>query len=225
MSKILELLALSLKFIGKCASYIIPYSIVTYLCKSRIYLFTGYICRHFHSFGKNSYIVPKARLLKGLRYISVGTGSFIWNNVTLTAWDSYLGVKYTPKIIIGNRCSIGEDNHITAMNKIVIGNNVLTGKRVLITDNSHGASFFELLNIHPLDRDLYSKGPVIIEDNVWIGEKVSIMPGVIIGKGAIIAANSVVTSDVKPYSIVGGVPAKCIKDMTISKSERTLSNK
>ena len=60
-------------------------------------------------------------------------------------------------------------------------------------------------------RSLSSKGPVIIEDNVWIGTKASIMPGVRIGKGAIIAANSVVTHDIPPYCVAAGIPAKVIK--------------
>ena len=65
----------------------------------------------------------------------------------------------------------------------------------------------------PIKRDIVSKGAVIIGKNVWVGDKVSIMPNVRIGDGAIIAANSVVTKDVPPYSIVGGNPAKVIKEI------------
>ncbi|MBR0310679.1 MAG: hypothetical protein IJQ97_07320 [Paludibacteraceae bacterium] len=54
---------------------------------------------------------------------------------------------------------------------------------------------------------------VVIDDNVWIGEKSSILPGVHIGRGAIVAANSVVTHDVPAYSVVAGVPAKVIKQL------------
>ncbi len=53
-----------------------------------------------------------------------------------------------------------------------------------------------------------SKGEVVIGDDVWIGDKATILPGVTIGKGAVIAANSVVTKNVKPYTIVAGIPAK-----------------
>ena len=59
--------------------------------------------------------------------------------------------------------------------------------------------------------DSLSKGPIVIEDEVWIGERAFVMSGVTIGKGAIIAAGSVVTKDVSPYAIVGGNPAKLIK--------------
>mgnify|MGYP003303828594 FL=1 len=114
---------------------------------------------------------------------------------------------------MGDNCSIGEDSHITAINSIRLGNNVLLGKKILITDNAHGTSSAELLEIAPNYRPLSSKGPVVIDDNVWIGEKVSIMPGVHIGKGVIVAANSVVTKNIPPYCVVAGIPAKVIKVM------------
>ena len=70
-----------------------------------------------------------------------------------------------------------------------------------------------MLDIAPDFRPLSSKGPVLIDDNVWIGEKSSIMPGVHIGKGVIVAANSVVTKDVPPYCVVAGIPATIVKVM------------
>ena len=94
---------------------------------------------------------------------------------------------------------------------MIIGNNVLMGRKIFITDNNHGGSDRGNLDIPPSLRQLYSNGPVIIEDNVWIGEKVSILSNLHIGKGAIVAANAVVTKDVPPYAIVGGCPAKIIK--------------
>lgn len=93
----------------------------------------------------------------------------------------------------------------------MLTNGVLTGPNILITDNAHGASMAELLDTPPRLRPLHSKGPVVIEDNVWIGEKSSIMPGVHIGKGAIIAANSVVTHDIPSYCVAAGIPAKLLR--------------
>lgn len=85
------------------------------------------------------------------------------------------------------------------------------GKWVTISDNNHGNTDIESLLIHPLQREIVSKGAVIIEDDVWIGDKVTILSNVVIGKGAVVAANSVVTKSVPPYSIVAGNPAKIIK--------------
>ena len=168
----------------------------------------------FQSFGKGSLLGIDSVILNA-KYISIGINSSFGNRMTLTCYDSIQTPDqieyYTPSINIGDSVSIGEDAHITCINKIVIGNNVLMGKKVLITDNAHGSSEGDILDISPVSRPLYSKGPVIIEDNVWIGEKASIMPGVHIGKSAIIGANSVVTKDVPAYTVVGGIPAKIIK--------------
>lgn len=100
---------------------------------------------------------------------------------------------------------------ITAIHSVVIGNGVLTGRNVLITDNAHGESVASY--IPPGDRCLVSKGSTVIEDNVWLGDNVSILPGVHVGKGCIVGTNSVVTKNVPPYCVVGGIPAKVLKNM------------
>lgn len=87
----------------------------------------------------------------------------------------------------------------------------MTGRYVYISDNNHGDSDFASLQQRPSERYLSVKGSVVIEDNVWIGDKVSILSGVTIGKGSIIGCNAFVTKDVPPYSVVGGIPAKIIK--------------
>ena len=79
------------------------------------------------------------------------------------------------------------------------------------TDNAHGRSVAD--DIPPADRLLIYKEGTVIEDNVWLGDNVSILPGVRIGKGCIVGVNSVVTKDIPPYSVVGGIPAKVLKTM------------
>ena len=155
----------------------------------------------------------------GCKYITVGKGTRFGKYLVLTAWDkfhTYNGIikSYNPSINIGSNCNFGDYLHITCINKIQIGNYVLTGRWVTITDNSHGTSDYANLQIPPNLRTLSSKGPVIIEDDVWIGDKATILPGVTIGKGSVIAANSVVTKDVPSYCIVGGNPAKIIKKIS-----------
>jgi len=190
--------------------------ILYYWERLKVHVYTAIRKRMFKSFGKHS-LLGRNSVYMGEQYISIGDYFAIGDNSMLTAWDCYNNQHFTPIIQIGNNCSIGQQSHITAINRIVIGNNVLTGPKVLITDNAHGEFKAEQLDIAPLQRPLFSKGSVIIDDNVWIGEKASVMPGVHIGKGAIIAANSVVTHDIPAYSLAAGVPAKIIKQITIDK--------
>lgn len=159
--------------------------------------------------GENPFIVICE--VKNGHYINVGRGSKFGKSCVLECWDKYENDDYQPSMTIGRGCSIGDYTHITCVNKIVIGDNLLTGRFVIITDNGHGGTddVNELL-IHPLKRKLTSK-PVLIGNNVWIGDRVAILPGVSIGDGAIIAANAVVTKNVPSKAVVGGVPAKIIK--------------
>ncbi len=183
------------------------------LAKIRKVFYTGYCSAKFKHVGDNVVIEPYMLDLKGERFISIGNDSYLSKGVSLTAWESFLDDNYSPEIRIGNNCGIGAGAHISAINGIYIGDNVLTGQDILITDNAHGSTDRALLDISPNLRPLHSKGKVVIGDNVWIGEKASIMPGVTVGEGSIIAANSVVTRDVPPYCVVGGCPAKIIRQL------------
>lgn len=155
--------------------------------------------------------IKRPYLLMGLRYFTVENGTTFEPDAELTAWDSYAGVDYSPRVTIGCNCHFGKACHITAINEINIGDNLLTGQYVIISDNSHGKSDSSSLSIPPVERVLFSKGPVRIGNNVWIGDRVAILAGVTIGDGAIIGANAVVTHDIPDRAVVGGVPAKVIK--------------
>ena len=157
--------------------------------------------------GKDSLLAPGVKIYNG-RNISIGNGSSIMSHCILET--TAIG-DCAPHLSIGDGCSIGEYSHITCANKVIIGNGLLTGRFVLITDNSHGDSSPEECDTAPLARDVCSKGPVEIKDNVWIGDKATILPGITIGKGAIIAANAVVTKDIPDYAIAAGIPAKIVK--------------
>lgn len=195
--------------IGRCLSIFLPISLFFNRLLKKIY--TAYRAPGFKHFGKNSLIRPCFNALRGEKYISVGESCYIGKLVQLTATDSFGELRFTPKIIIGDNCSIGDFSHVTAINEIRLGNNVRMGKNILITDNSHGSSDLDMLDIAPNFRPLVSKGPVIIDDNVWIGAKACIMPGVHIGRGAIIGAGSVVTKDIPPFAIAVGSPARVIR--------------
>lgn len=153
----------------------------------------------------------KFGLLEGAEYISIGDRTKFQKDTYLTAWKNYKGQKFSPQIEIGEDCNFGAWNHITCINKISIGDGFLSGKWVTITDNSHGRTTIDDVNIMPTLRKVYSKGPVVIGRNVWVGDKATILPGVTIGNGVIIAANSVVTKDIPNFCVVAGNPAKIIK--------------
>lgn len=199
-----------------------------FIVSMMVSLFGGFVSRCHTWLRDNSYAiwisckykVPNARFqhkinkLRGLNYVTIGPGSSFGRMAVVTAWDNQDGRKYTPEIRIGKDCNFGDFIHITAINKIQIGDNLLTGRWVTITDNSHGDTQLENLTTAPIKREWVSKGPVIIGNNVWIGDKATILPGVTIGDGAVIGANSVVTSDIPPYCVAGGNPAKIIKNLS-----------
>lgn len=197
-------------FIGATTSILYPLKISQLFKKLLMYIYTGRKSHLLKHCGSKTIIKPPINLVGG-KYIYIGSHSSIGSRGVLTAWDSYKGEKYLPQILIGDNCNIGDDFHITAINKIKIGNNVLTGKKITITDNAHGKAEDIVFSIAPIDRKLFSKGEVIIGNNVWIGDKVTIVPGVKIGKNSIVGANAVVTKDVPENTIVGGNPARVLK--------------
>ena len=99
----------------------------------------------------------------------------------MECWDAYLENNYSPEIKIGSGVVINYNVHIGAINKIVIGDNVLIGSNVLITDHMHGNISDNLISVPIKNKPLISRGPVFIEDNVWIGENVCILDNVRIG--------------------------------------------
>jgi lipopolysaccharide O-acetyltransferase len=116
-------------------------------------------------------------------------------------------------ITIGNNVQINDYVHIGAVGSITIGNNVLMASKIYISDHNHGsydANASDSPLSLPMERQRIIR-PVVIEDNVWIGESVCILPGVTVGTGCVIGALSVVTKDIPPYSIAVGNPARVVK--------------
>lgn len=199
---IITILVYSFSFLQKIFSYKFLKKIEDIYCKIRsLWLMS--------LFNECPYTVRFYRIggLRGTRFISIGTKTIFQKGFFLTAYKTNLK---DPYLKIGAYCNFGAYNHITCANSIKIGNNVLTGKWVTITDNSHGITDKSTMLLPPNNRPIISKGEVVIGNNVWIGEKVTILPAVKIGDGAIIAANSVVTKDVPPFSVAAGIPARVI---------------
>lgn len=134
--------------------------------------------------------------------VGIGDGSFIGPVV------EYSGIAHNPRIIIGEGTWIGKHCSIAAIDRVEIGKHVLFAGYVHITDHSHG---FEDITRPCGPQHLTSKGPVIIEDDCWLGFNAEILSGVHIGKHCVVGARAVVTKDVPPYSVVVGNPARVVK--------------
>lgn len=149
--------------------------------------------------------------IRGKRFISFGKKLTTGINCRI---EAYPVDSKTISLIFGVNVQLNDYVHITAMKSVQIGNNVLMASKIYISDCAHGfysdSDSQSHPDVPPMKRDYYIS-PVEILDNVWIGESVSILPGVTIGKGSIIGANSVVTKNIPDYVIAVGIPAKPIK--------------
>lgn len=144
---------------------------------------------------------------------SVGTDKVMRNffySKTLTQCGKNLFVHpqvifYYPKnIFLGDNVFINRGAFFMAPVKIVIGNDVLIGPYTMFNTSSHLYKSKSVL----IENQEHKYGEIIVEDDVWIGGHVCILPGVTIGKGSVVAANAVVSKSVQPYTVVAGIPAK-----------------
>ncbi|WP_413285377.1 acyltransferase [Vibrio sp. MA40-2] len=129
--------------------------------------------------------------------------------------DAHVYFRYPKKVYIGNLVSINRGcEFYPSWNDretiIAIGNNVRIGPSTKFFAAGHDTFDIELAD---------NSSTITVKDHVWIGGNSTILQGVTIGEGAIVAAGSVVTKDIAPYTIVGGVPAKFIKNRELRKKE------
>ncbi|OXA71478.1 acetyltransferase [Flavobacterium aquidurense] len=156
--------------------------------------------------------------IRNKRFIKLGKNFTTGFGCRIEAYPQ-INNKDSQIILFGENVEINDYVHIAAGEKITIGNNVLIASKVFISDLNHG-SYKGNQQDSPLtlpnDRKL-STEPIIIKDNVWIGEGVCIMAGVTIGVGCVIGASSVVTKSIPDYCIALGSPAKVIKQFDFDK--------
>jgi acetyltransferase-like isoleucine patch superfamily enzyme len=161
--------------------------------------------------------IPKARLIRfpieirGKRYINFGKNLTTGRGCRIEAYP-YLNRNCI--ISFGDNIEINDYVHITGINNVSIGDNVLMASKIYISDSNHGSYDGTIDDTNPesITRTRKVTGePVIIEDNVWLGESVSVLSGVTVGRCSIVGANSVVSRNLPPFTISVGNPAKPIK--------------
>lgn len=197
------------------------------------YTFAGWI-RLAWALALTRMLYPRARLirrplhLRGARGVDFGQRITIGRGARIEACGQGTCLRF------GNDVEINDHVHIGAMLNVTIGNRVLIASRVFITDHNHGCygrapemlrpsardrfgaeravplADLSIPTVPPADRPL-AVSPVSIEDDVWLGQGVCVMPGVTIGAGSVIGANAVVVTDIPPGSIAVGVPARVIR--------------
>jgi len=170
-----------------------------------IYIYSNLIKRNFSKCGKNFKIGFPSTISKP-NLIEIGNNVFIREHAWLNCEDKNYGAT---TLRIGSGIYIGRFLHLNAKKSVIIEDNVLISDRVFITDHHHGFSKREPIINQPLP----DAKKVKLKKGCWIGVGAVINPGITIGNNSIVGANSVVTKDVPDNVIVGGVPAKFIRDL------------
>ena len=167
----------------------------------------------FYKLGKDSSLLSPFRV-DGYDGIQIGDQTVFQSGAWIFCNPRGLK-KSEPKLLIGSRCEFGFNNHISAVENIEIGDDVLTANNVYIADNIHE---YENISLPIKLQGTRFKRAVLIGSGSWLGENVVII-GASVGRNSIIGANAVVTTDIPDYCVAVGIPAKVIRryDINISK--------
>jgi lipopolysaccharide O-acetyltransferase len=172
-------------------------------------------------FGVKKIRIGARAILYGLSFIHMGEDFSAMEGLWLEAISAYQGQHFSPAIKIGKHVRVSRFVHIAATHRVEIGDHVLMGSNVLVTDHNHGRYAGEHTSpqmppaLRPLDHDR----TVQIANNVWLGEAVVVMPGASIGEGSIIAAHSVVLGHIPAFCIAAGTPATVRKIFNFETSQ------
>jgi acetyltransferase-like isoleucine patch superfamily enzyme len=166
--------------------------------------FSALVAGGFAEFGRGSVLQPPVRL-GGEHRIAVGDGVFVgpgsWLQTLGDAGDDVL-------LRIGDGTEIAGNCTLSAAVRIDIGRFVLLARNVYIADHAHA---FEDPRRPVLEQGITGEAAVVIEDGAWLGQNVVVCPGVRIGSGAVIGANSVVRDDIPHHSVAVGAPARVVR--------------
>jgi acetyltransferase-like isoleucine patch superfamily enzyme len=155
--------------------------------------------------------IGKDPRLGGLAHLRIGKNFSAGHGLWLEAVTFFAGTQYHPLVTIGDNVNFSDHVHIACTNRVTIGDGVLVGSRVIVTDHDHGVyAGADQSSPHepPNERRLSMGQSVTIGRNVWLGDGVAILGGAEIGEGSIIGANSVVKGRIPAFCIAVGAPAK-----------------
>jgi acetyltransferase-like isoleucine patch superfamily enzyme len=141
--------------------------------------------------------------LQALSWIKIGRGTEIQRNclIHISEDDSL-----QPRLTIGSRVFIGQGTHLSVMHPMTIGDNTIIGANSYLLTNNHRFASRDI----PIRDQGYDCKSLMMGEDVWIGTNCVLMPGIEVGKGAVIGAGGVVTKNIGEYEIWAGIPAKKI---------------
>jgi len=143
----------------------------------------------------------------------IGRGTVIWGAPTITGSGNLSG-----RLTVGEACWFNVGCFLNLGADVVIGNRVSIGHEVMILTETHAIG-------GPHRRSgVVEALPVVVEDGVWLGARCTILPGVTIGTGAVVATGAVVTKSVAPHTLVGGVPARPLRELPVDNQVESKTN-
>lgn len=158
-----------------------------------------------YAFSSHGLIMGRNISIVGSRNITIGHHVILGNQT----WLDAIG---TGKIAIGNDVSLSQNVHIAAAESVTIGDGCLIGSDVLISDHDHSFGGNTAM-ILPKHRPLTIRDATALGKNCWLGDNVKVLSGVILGSNVVVAANSVVTRSFHDNVVIGGIPAKILKNI------------
>jgi acetyltransferase-like isoleucine patch superfamily enzyme len=148
-------------------------------------------------FGRNAQLI-------GMRNIEIGEGSCVSDDV----WLNVVTRDTATRLLIGRSVHIGRRSTISAAGRLEIGDYCLLAPNVYVSDTNHR---YQEIGVPILCQGAFEDRSLTIEENCWLGINCAIVGALIIGRGSVVAANSVVYHDVPPFSVVAGIPATIVK--------------
>lgn len=173
----------------------------TYVRDRRDHLFSLAVASSFARFGSGSHLSLPIQV-EGAQRIAIGKGVFIGPGSWLVAGEP------EARLEIGDGTGMSGYCVLSAVVEVRVGRNVLFGRNVHVADHRHGIG---LPGVPVRQQPLEDRRPVAIEDGSWLGQNVVVLPGVTIGAGAVVGANSVVREDVPTRAVAAGTPSRVVR--------------